>query len=606
MLVNHKIALYLMLLLGVGQMANAQEKISFYVSPSGNDAGAGSLKRPFKSLQRATKAIAKQTKISDDVTVFLMGGDYFLDQALVFDKQNWANRTGNISFKNYKNEVARITGGKKITGWTKDKNGIFKASVKGLNFRQLYVNKKRAIRSRQPNAGDYNRLTGWDLKSRQLIMNADLIKKWDNFDQIDVVMQMFWSEAIVQLKSFENFEGGAKLAYVSINKAQSDILFPRPYPPKQDDTPFHFENAYEFIDQPGEWYLNTKTETLYYMPQASENINDLDIIAPVTETLVDIKGSLDEPITNISFEGLVFENANWNLPSTNGFINGQAGMYNLSAREDNFQTVRRPGSAIKVQNAKNIQFNGNLFQNMGSTAIDFISGTNKCVVSGNVIRQIAGNGVMIGAYTAEEDGEYHVPYNPADLRDVSTGDIVSNNYIYDIGCDYYGTSGVSAGYTAEIKINHNKIENGPYCGISVGYGWTDKPNPMHDNIIANNYISNVMNLVCDGAGIYTLSKQPGTRISENYIENINRSKWAGVYPVSYIYLDEQSGGSVEKPMILERNSLVKTDHTVQTWNFHREGIFLMDHNSVYVVPEVKAKAGYQAPFAGQIERLLQL
>ncbi|PQV51512.1 parallel beta helix pectate lyase-like protein [Jejuia pallidilutea] len=585
---------------------NAQENLKFYVSNSGKDSWSGSKEKPFKSLNKAKEAVLKKSNPKDNVTIFLREGTYFIDDALTFNSENWKYHEGTLTIKGFNDEVPRLSGGKKITNWTADKNGIYKASVKGLNFRQLYVNNKRAVRSRQPNVDDYNNLTGWDLKSRQLVMKSDLVEKWNNFEQVEAVIQMFWSEAIVQLKSFENFNGGARLAYVSIDDKQSDILFPRPFPPKQDNAVFHFENAYEFIDQPGEWYLNTKTETLYYMPEANEKMEALVVVAPVTETLIDIKGSLDYPINNISFENLVFEHANWNLPSTNGFINAQAGMYNLTAREDNYQTVRRPSAAIKVENAENIQFKGNLIQHMGSTGIDFISGTKKCIIEGNVIRSIAGNGTMIGAFTAEEDGEYHVPYNPSDLREVSTSDVVSNNYIYNVGCDYYGTSPISAGYTAEIKITHNTIEDAPYCGISLGYGWTDKPNAMHDNIIANNYISNVMNLVCDGAGIYTLSKQPGALISENYITNIKRSEEAGIYPIAYIYLDEKSGGTLERPMVVERNSLPKSDKTVQTWNFHREGIFLMDSNSVYDIPEIKDNAGYQESYKNQIEKMLKL
>ena len=49
-----------------------------------------------------------------------------------------------------------------------------------------------------------------------------------------------------------------------------------------------------------------------------------------------------------------------------------------------------------------------------------------------------------------------------------------------------------------------------------------------------------MNLLADGAGIYTLSWQPGTRIVENYVFDIVRSLWAGDFPISGIYLDDRS------------------------------------------------------------------
>ena len=80
----------------------------------------------------------------------------------------------------------------------------------------------------------------------------------------------------------------------------------------------------------------------------------------------------------------------------------------------------------------------------------------------------------------------------------------------------------------------------PYTGISVGWGWTSETTPLKNNLIRGNRIHNVMNLLADGAGIYTLSKQPGTSIAENYIFNIVRSPWAGEHNISGIYLDEGS------------------------------------------------------------------
>ena len=49
-----------------------------------------------------------------------------------------------------------------------------------------------------------------------------------------------------------------------------------------------------------------------------------------------------------------------------------------------------------------------------------------------------------------------------------------------------------------------------------------------------------MSLLSDGGAIYTLSKQPGTAIVENYIFKIARSPWAGDFGISGIYLDEGS------------------------------------------------------------------
>ena len=46
------------------------------------------------------------------------------------------------------------------------------------------------------------------------------------------------------------------------------------------------ENAYEYIDYPGEWYLDSVSNQLYYYPLSGENINDLDIFLSIFFFLV--------------------------------------------------------------------------------------------------------------------------------------------------------------------------------------------------------------------------------------------------------------------------------------------------------------------------------
>ena len=75
--------------------------------------------------------------------------------------------------------------------------------------------------------------------------------------------------------------------------------------------------------------------------------------------------------------------------------------------------------------------------------------------------------------------------------------------------------------------------------------------PLKNNLIRRDRIHNVMNLLDDGAGIYTMSKQPGTTIVENYVFDIVRSPWAGEFPISGIYLDDYSSLIIVTDNILE-------------------------------------------------------
>jgi hypothetical protein len=101
--------------------------------------------------------------------------------------------------------------------------------------------------------------------------------------------------------------------------------------------------------------------------------------------------------------------------------------------------------------------------------------------------------------------------------------------------------GLSHGYASGTVIEHNEVTDMPYLGISVGWGWTLDDTVLRNNIIQYNHIYNVMNFLEDGGAIYTLSKQPGTRISQNYIHSIYRSSNPSLgAPVVGIYLDSGS------------------------------------------------------------------
>ena len=58
---------------------------------------------------------------------------------------------------------------------------------------------------------------------------------------------------------------------------------------------YFVENIFEALDTPGEWYLDRKAQVLYYIPRSGEDMNAAEIVAPVVEKLLELKGSLDEP-----------------------------------------------------------------------------------------------------------------------------------------------------------------------------------------------------------------------------------------------------------------------------------------------------------------------
>jgi hypothetical protein len=101
--------------------------------------------------------------------------------------------------------------------------------------------------------------------------------------------------------------------------------------------------------------------------------------------------------------------------------------------------------------------------------------------------------------------------------------------------------GIGIGFARNVSILHNDISNVNYTGISVGWGWTKTINCMRNNLVHANHIHHFASQMYDVGGIYTLSAQPNTEISENSIHDLEKAPYAHDQKhYQYIYFDEGS------------------------------------------------------------------
>src|SRR5690242_5542736 len=105
-------------------------KITFYVSPSGNDSGDGTLDKPYKTLERAKLAVrsVKWQQMGSqigNIDVMLRNGHYFNAQPIVFTENDSSNYGYKITYKNYPGENPVLVGGVPVTGWEKYKGHIY-------------------------------------------------------------------------------------------------------------------------------------------------------------------------------------------------------------------------------------------------------------------------------------------------------------------------------------------------------------------------------------------------------------------------------------------------------------------------------------------------
>ena len=58
----------------------------------------------------------------------------------------------------------------------------------------------------------------------------------------------------------------------------------------EDGARYIVENVYEGLDQPGEWYLDRKTGRLTYLPKPGEELDRVEVVAPVAAGLLRADG----------------------------------------------------------------------------------------------------------------------------------------------------------------------------------------------------------------------------------------------------------------------------------------------------------------------------
>jgi len=537
-----------------------------YVAPNGDDSNPGTLAQPVRTLAKARDlARPRLASMTSDLAVYLRAGTYPVSSTVTFSNADSGQNGHYVKYLAYPGERPLITGGQPIKGWTVHDaaKNIYSVSGVTARFRQIYVNGVKAVRARSPNQGangapNFTQLSGYDSGAQTFQVPSTQVSTWNNLTKVEMHLMVLWADNVMRIASITSAGGTASI------KVQSpeNMIFGRPNPaffPSQ--MRFYFENAYELLDQPGEWYLDETTNVLYYKAPSGEDMTTATVIAPSVETLVSVNGtSTSDQASYLWFQGLTFAHSNYLRASQYGFLDAQAGLYNLTAPGNNAQTVGRPAAGVTVTNANHIHFERNLFTQMASTVLDFTSGTHDDLIIGNAFTDIGATAIALGKFVVDEKTDYHTPYNPTDKNDICTRDTIKDNYVDRATTEVQGAIGIAAGYPAYLDLEHNEVGHVSYSGISVGYGWNSGPSAMTNNKIDFNNVHDVCQILADCGSIYTLSAQlPASEMLNNYAHDFQTSQWAD-YSINNLYLDEGTDGYtvahnvlVNSPNIVHQN-----------------------------------------------------
>lgn len=550
------------------------------------------------AIEKALQQAREERRINNakDVCIHLSEGTYFLNQPIIVRPED--NGTSIVA-----DGKAVISGGVKIVNWKKE-GKYYVADVpefngRPLEFRQLWVNGKKAVRARD--VADFNnmfRIRSLDKAKETIYVPAAAVRKIVNAKHAEMVIHEMWCIANLRIK-------GVKIAgdsaAVTFHQPESHIHFMHPWPSPMvtsngRNSAFYLTNAKELLDTPGEWYLDARAQKVYYIPQNGENMKTAEVIVPAVETLMRVEGTPDNPVKDVTFEGITFSHATWMRPSVSGHAPLQAGMFMIEAYKlrpkqvrpngdhklDNQGWVGRPAAAVSLNSAENVSFSRCTFEHIASTGLDY----HLYIKGGNVERctfkDIGGNGILAGSFGPEVH-EAHLPYDPADRRIICTGLNITNNLIEDVTNEDWGCVGIGAGFVKGIKICNNEIREVSYTGISMGWGWNRQVCSMSDNLVKGNLIHHYAKHMYDTAGIYTLGAQPHSFVEENVVRDIYSPSYAHD-PNHWFYLYTDEGSS----FITVRNNWTPAEKYLKNANGPGN---TWENNGPAVADSIKSKAG---------------
>lgn len=517
----------------------------FYVSSRGSDDWSGTLAEPnanqtdgpFASLKKARDAVSALLKLntSGNILVLIRGGEYRLDETLVFDLDDSGKEDSRITYAAYPGERPVFSSGLPISGWTRApldlpdlpaaaSGKVWFTDAPSLNeqtwrFRTLYDGLGRLPRARSEEFKTEK--DGADKST--LIYPKGKLKNWSNLADVEICARpkQKWLYNILPLASVNEAKRIAETAVTA-----SGPLVPT------SGGGYWVENVLEELDEPGEWVLNTQTKKLYLWPRHASTVKAPQLVEYIrVEGDIKYHGPTDTPVRNLHFQGLTFTHGE---------------RYSLTQDDKGLQSdwdfLDKTTALVRFRGTENCSIKDSHFLHSGGGGIRIdLHGKNN-TVAGNTIEYMGSTGILLCGY------------GPG-TKDVNGHNVVYNNYVHHIGEIWWQSPGIFVWQSANNLVKNNLIHNTGYSAMvvsgmpidwftneskkkreltrtirwnEIGGGpreieYDDARPYLHtaNNRIEYNEIHHAMQRLGDGNGIYIRGADEDNIIKRNYIHDLN-------------------------------------------------------------------------------------
>lgn len=471
------------------------------------------------------------------VRIVIADGIYPLSETLTLGKAD-----SDVSWE-AKNAV--FMGGKPITGWQKAEGPLWKATLpdEAWKFEQLWINGRRATLARSPNKGYYHITEAVgagvfpDLKENMNFHafsipagQYDVLKSIPQAERDDVLLTVThaWAVGQCRIKALNDDALAVQI------KGRSRY----PFVEFEPDQRFWMENYRAALDAPGEWFLDKAKGEIFYLPLPGEDMTKAEVIAPVVDKFMVIKGA-----SNVSFQGISFQYSNHLYPAE-GLHDGQA--------------ATTSDGCIEIEDSRSIKFTSCEIAHTGLHGIWFKNGCADSSVKHSHLHDLGGGGVYVGETTRPNDERvnHHITVDDCIIQ--------HGGRLHPSAC------GVVFTHTQHCAVTHCDIGDFYYTGISAGWNWGYGDTASRETLVENNHIHHLgWAYLSDMGGFYGLGTSPGTIIRGNHVHHIASHRYGGWG----LYNDEGASDT------LMENNLVH-----DTWNagFHQHyGYFNTVRNNIF-------------------------
>jgi hypothetical protein len=243
--------------LGLALVPTLAPAATFHVNPAGDDAGDGGRARPWRTLERARQGVREalaQGASGGDIEVVFDGGTYVFDSPVRFRPEDSGQGGRTVTYRAREGETVVFTSAAPLPGWKQDEPGRWQTRTPpDWRFRQLYINGRKARRSRTPNGDALLQLPVKPV-SDGFVIAADLLPSGPTpaGDAPELNVYLRWMHKRLRISEVAPVPGKPAQAKAKIHNPEWRALQTGPQGAKDysTTTEYWLENSLAFLDAP--------------------------------------------------------------------------------------------------------------------------------------------------------------------------------------------------------------------------------------------------------------------------------------------------------------------------------------------------------------------